>query len=116
MPLVTATEILTDARKRMYGIPCFIGANMEMTIAAVKAAEEISAPIILGYNEAVTPAIPMAAGMAMLVRAAKDARVPMATILDHGTSYNACVKAVRAGTSSVMFDGSYLDYEENIAR
>ncbi|MBN1561695.1 class II fructose-bisphosphate aldolase [candidate division KSB1 bacterium] len=116
MPLVTVSEILTDARKRTYGIPCFIGATMEMTLGAVTAAEEISAPLILGYNEAVAPAIPMAAGMSMLVRAAKDARVPVATILDHGTSYDACVKAVRAGSSSVMFDGSHLDYEENIAR
>ena len=116
MSLVTVAEILKDARKRHYGIPCFLGGNLEMTLGAVKAAEEISAPLILCFNEAIIPAIPMSMGMSMLVRAAKEANVPVATILDHGTSYDSCVKAVRAGSSSVMFDGSCLSYEENINR
>ncbi len=116
MPLVTTTEILTDARKRCYGIPCFLGGTLEMTIGAVKAAEEISAPLILCFNEPITPDIPAHHGMSMIVNAARHARTPVATTLDHGTSYNACVRSIRAGSSSVMFDGSFLPFEENVAQ
>jgi fructose-bisphosphate aldolase class II len=114
MPLVTTTEILTDARKRRYGIPCFLGGTLEMTIGAVKAAEELSAPLILCFNEPITPDIPAFYGMTMIVNAAQHAKVPVATTLDHGTSYEACVRSVRAGSSSIMFDGSFLPFEENV--
>ncbi len=115
MPLVTTTEILTDARKRRYGIPCFLGGTLEMTIGAVNAAEELSAPLILCFNEPITPDIPAHYGMTMIVNAARHARVPVATTLDHGTSFEACVRSIRAGSSSVMFDGSFLPFAENVA-
>ena len=114
MTLVSASEILADARRNKYGIPSLLAGNLEMIIGQIKAAEEMGAPIILAFNEGVTPQIPMELGMTLAVHAAKQARVPVATILDHGLTLEAAVKAIQLGSSAVMFDGSHLPYEENV--
>lgn len=114
MALVTLKELLTDAARSRYGIPCLLGGSLEMVLGPIKAAEEVGAPLILAFNQSVTPPVPMAYGMPMIVHAAKQARVPIATILDHGASLEAAVQAIHFGSSSVMFDGSNLPYEENI--
>ncbi len=114
MPLVTLKEILTDARKRGYGVPCLLGGSIEMVVGTIRAAEERYAPLILCFNEAITPTVPIALGMPLLVNAARFANVPVATILDHGTEFDSIVQAIYYGSSSVMFDGSILPYEENV--
>jgi fructose-bisphosphate aldolase class II len=114
--LVRSREILADARMRKYGIPGLLGGNLEMVVGQVKAAEDRRSPLILVFNQGVTPEIPLELGMSLLVEAAKSARVPVATILDHGHDLESIVKAIRSGTSSVMFDGSCLPYEENVRK
>jgi fructose-bisphosphate aldolase class II len=114
MTLVNASKLLADARKRKYGVPSLLAGNLEMIVGQIKAAEEVGAPIILAFNEGVTPKIPMELGIPLAVEAAKQARVPVATILDHGQTLEAVVKAIHLGSSSVMFDGSQLAYEENV--
>lgn len=114
MPLVSMKEILCDARKNRYGVMSLLGGNLEMVIGHIMAAEEQKAPLILTFTQEVTPKVPLELGMPMLVNAAKRAKVPVATILDHGDSLETVVKAIHLGTSAVMFDGSALPYEENI--
>jgi fructose-bisphosphate aldolase, class II len=114
MPLAGIKEILTAARRGRYGVLSLLGGNLEMAIGQIAAAEELRAPLILAFNQEVTPRVPMALGMPMLVNAASRARVPVATILDHGHSLEAVLQAIRLGSSSVMFDGSTLPYEENV--
>ncbi len=114
--LVRSREILADARKRKYGIPGLLGGNLEMVVGQVKAAEDRKSPLILVFNQDVAPEIPLELGMSLLVEAAKNAHVPVATILDHGHDLESIVKAIRSGTSSVMFDGSRLPYEENVRK
>ena len=87
-----------------------------MVVGLVMAAEEKGAPLILVYNEDVTPKVPMELGIPLIVNAAKRASVPVATILDHGKSLEHVVKAIRLGSSSVMFYGSGLPYEENVKK
>ena len=116
MPLVSSRDILMAARKNRYGVLSLLGGNLEMVIGMIMAAEEKRAPLILVYNEDVTPKIPMEMGMPLIVNAAQRAKVPVAAILDHGKNLEHTVKAVHLGTSSVMFDGSSLPYEENVAR
>jgi len=87
-----------------------------MVIGQVAAAEELRAPLILAFNQEVTPKVPLELAMPMLVNAAKRATVPVATTLDHGDNLESVLKAIQLGTSSVMFDGSTLSYEENVAR
>jgi fructose-bisphosphate aldolase class II len=114
MVLVNASKILADARRKKYGIPSLLAGNLEMIIGQIRAAEEVQAPIILAFNEGVTPKIPMELGMSMAVEAAKRATVPVATILDHGQSLETVVRAIQLGSSAVMFDGSHLPYAENV--
>lgn len=114
MPLVNSVEILKQARQQGYGIPSLLAGNLEMVIGPIKAAEELGAPLIFAYNKGVTPQVPLELGVALMVTAARQARVPVATILDHGQNLEEVVRAIHAGSASVMFDGSLLPYEENI--
>jgi fructose-bisphosphate aldolase class II len=91
-----------------------LGGNLDMVIGQVQAAEELRAPLILAFNQGVTPDVPLEFAMPMLVNVASRASVPVATILDHGDSLEACLRAIHLGSSSIMFDGSTLPYEENI--
>ena len=114
MPLVGIKEILTEARRRRYGVLSLLGGNLDMVIGQIAAAEKHRAPLILAFNQKVTPKVPLELGMPLLVNAARRASVPVATTLDHGDSLESVVKAIHLGTSSVMFDGSTLPYEENV--
>lgn len=116
MPLVSSKEILTEARNKRYGVLSLLAGNLEMVIGEIMAAEEQGAPLILVFNQEVTPKVPIELGIPFMVNAAKNAEVPVATILDHGQSLESVVKAIHLGSSSVMFDGSTLPYEENIRR
>lgn len=114
MPLVRLKEILVEAKTKKYGVPSLLAGDLEMVIGAIRAAEEQRSPLILAFNQEVTPHIPVELGIPVAVMAARRASVPVATILDHGESLEDVVKAIELGTSSVMFDGSGLPYEENV--
>jgi fructose-bisphosphate aldolase class II len=114
MPLVGIKEILTEARRRRYGVLSLLGGNLDMVIGQVAAAEELRAPLILAFNQEVTPQVPLELAMPMLVNVANRAKVPVATTLDHGDRLESVVRAIHLGSSSVMFDGSTLPYEENV--
>jgi fructose-bisphosphate aldolase class II len=114
MPHVSSKDILSEARDGRYGVPGLVGANLEMVVGQIAAAEERKAPLILVFNQELTTEVPMGLGMPMIVNAAEKADVPVATILDHGESIESIVRAIRFGSSSVMFDGSNLPYEENV--
>lgn len=114
MPLVSSKDILTQARKNRYGVPSLLAGNLEMVTGSILAAEARKSPLILPFNQEVTPQVPMELGIPMTVGAAKRATVPVAVVLDHGRSLEEIVKAIHLGASSVMFDGSSLPYEENV--
>jgi fructose-bisphosphate aldolase class II len=114
MPLVSSKEILATARKKNYGVPSLLAGNLELVIGPLKAAEKRKSPLILPFNQEVTPQVPMELGIPMAVNAAHRARIPVAVILDHGKSLEDVVMAIYLGASSVMFDGSHLPYEENV--
>ena len=115
MPLISMLSILPAARKARFAVPLFCVPSLNTAIGVVQAAEEEQAPIILGfYNAWFQPpeAGAICAGMRAL---AEKARVPVSLMLDHGASFEMCIKALRHGFSDVMFDGSSLSMDENIA-
>jgi fructose-bisphosphate aldolase class II len=114
MPLVSSREILTQAREKRYGVPSLLAGNVELVLGSVMAAEQRKSPLILPFNQEVTPKIPMEIGIPLAVNAARRASVPVAVILDHGKSLEDAVRAIHLGASSVMFDGSHLPYEKNV--
>lgn len=115
MPHVKENQLLALARRGRYGVLSLAAADMQMTLGLIRAAEEKRAPVIIVYNEDITPDIPMDMAIPFLVRAAERASVPVATNLDHGRSLDHAARAIRLGVASVMYDGSALPYDENVA-
>ncbi len=113
MALVTGLEILGAAREHGYGVGAFNTNDMEITQAILETAEEERSPVLLALSEGA-----MKYGgkpLTDLVHAmASEASVPVAIHLDHGSSYASCLRAIRAGFSSVMIDMSHADEEVNI--
>ena len=116
MPLMNSISILAHARQHRYGIPSLLAGDLSMIAGEIGAAEELGSPLILAFNQEVTPTIPLSLGIATAAEAAKQANVPVAVILDHGASVEQIAAAIRYGASSVMFDGSQLPFEENLRR
>ncbi|MEE1224216.1 MAG: class II fructose-bisphosphate aldolase [Clostridia bacterium] len=113
--LVTLNEILKDAEERKYGVGLFNHLNLEMANGIIAAAEEEKSPVILGVAEVHLPSIPFEYAAAIMCESAKNASVPVCLHFDHGTDYAKIMKAIDNGFSSVMYDGSALPFEENIA-
>jgi fructose-bisphosphate aldolase, class II len=114
MPHVGIKGMLTEARQNQYGVLSLLAGNMDMILGMIAAAESQNAPLILTFNQDVSPQVPMELAFPMIVNAAERASVPVATTLDHGDSLETAVKAIHLGVSSVMFDGSKLSYDENV--
>ena len=113
--LVTLSEILKDAEEKKYGVGLFNMLNLEMARGIIEAAEEERSPLILGVAEVHLPLIPFEYAALIMNDIAKKATVPVCLHFDHGVSFDKIKAAVDAGFSSVMYDGSALPYEENIA-
>lgn len=113
--LVNMRDLLADAEKGNYAVGSFSVANMEMVLGAVQAAEELNAPIILQIAEVRLKQSPLEIIGPLMVAAAKSAKVPVAVHFDHGKTLKKINQALEIGFTSVMFDGSHLQLDENIA-
>jgi len=113
--LVTNKEILSAAMAKGYAVGAFNINNLETLLAVVEASVEEKSPLIV----AVTPSAIKYAGLEYLVTmikiAEKMAPVPMTLHLDHGTDVETVSRCIDAGFTSVMIDGSHLNFEENIS-
>ena len=107
--------LLLEAQKGGYAVGSFSIANMEMILGVIKAAEETKSPIILQIAEVRLNHSPLHIIGPTMIAAAKNAKIPVAVHLDHGTTLECIKQALDLGFTSVMFDGSHLPAEENIA-
>lgn len=112
---VTNAQLLQQAKKEGYAIGAFNANNMEIVQAIIETAEEERAPVILQASQGAIQYAGVDYIAAIVRVAAEKATVPVALHLDHGTSFEQNVECIRAGFSSVMFDGSKLPLQENIA-
>ena len=115
MALTTTVGMLRRAQEGRYAVGAFNVENMEMAQAIIAAAEELRAPVILQTTPSTVKYASTALYLANVAALAREASVPVAMHLDHGSSYELCVSALRAGYTSVMIDGSKLPLEGNIA-
>lgn len=113
--LVNMRNLLSDAQKGNYAVGSFSVANMEMVLGVLKAAEELCAPVILQIAEVRLKQSPLELIGPLMVAAAKHAKTPVAVHFDHGKTEKKIRTALELGFTSVMFDGSHLPLEENIA-
>jgi len=116
MGLVSAKGMLDKAFKEGYAVGHFNINNLEWTKAILLTAQEMNSPVILGVSEGAAKYMTgyiVVADMVKAMVASLNITVPVALHLDHG-SYEGALKAIEAGFSSVMFDGSHYSIEENI--
>ena len=114
MPLTASKAMLLDAQKAGYAVGAFNIENMEMAQAVIEAAQEAKAPVILQTTPSTLKYASPVVFAGMVGALARQAMVPVALHLDHGSSYELALAALDAGYTSVMIDGSALSLEDNI--
>ncbi|MDB4867113.1 MAG: fba [Cohnella sp.] len=114
MPLVSMTEFLPKAKAGKYAVGQFNMNNLEFAQAITDAAIEEKSPFIFGVSEGALKYMGIEYTVAIARAAAEKSGLPIALHLDHGSTFEVAMKCIRAGFSSVMFDGSHHPYEENI--
>ena len=114
MSLVTSKEMLKKAQKGRYAVGAFNANNMEIIQAIIETAEEEKAPAILQASQGAIEYAGLDSIVAMVKVMAEKVTVPIALHLDHGTDYYQNIKCLRAGFTSLMFDGLKLPFEENV--
>ena len=116
--LVSAKEMLVKAREGKYAVGQVNINNLEWTKAILLTAQECNSPVILGVSEGAGKYMAGMETVAAMVKAMDESlgiTVPVALHLDHG-SYDGCYKCIKAGFTSIMFDGSHFPIEENVAK
>ena len=116
--LVSAKEMLNKAKAGHYAVGQFNINNLEWTKSILLAAEETRSPVILGVSEGAgkyMTGYKTVVGMVNGMLEELNISVPVALHLDHG-SYEGCYKCIKAGFTSIMFDGSHYPIDENIKK
>ena len=116
--LVSAKEMLDKAKAGHYAVGQFNINNLEWTKAILLTAQELNSPVILGVSEGAGKYMTGFKTVAAMVKAMEEElgiTVPVALHLDHG-SYDGCYKCIKAGFTSIMFDGSHFSIEENVEK
>lgn len=114
---VTMGSILQHAHENYYGVMAMNCINLEMARGVIAAAEEERSPVIIqmGMTQMKRHAHPSEM-VPLIKKMAKEATIPVALNLDHGSDYNVIINSIQNGFSNIMFDGSELPFEENIKK
>ena len=113
--LITLNEIMAIAKEKNCAIGAFNTPNLECINAVLDAAEKLDVPVILSHAELHEDVAPLEVIGPVMVLAAKNAKVPVCVHLDHCETLSYMEKALKIGFTGVMYDGSVLTYEENVA-
>lgn len=113
--LVNMNHVLRYAEEKQCCIGAFDTPNLEILMAVIRAAEKREEPVIIQHAQLHECEMPIHIIGPIMVRMAKEARVPVCVMLDHGEDLDYVRKALDLGFSAVMYDGSSLAYEENVA-
>ena len=113
--LITLKEILSLAETQNMAIGAFNTPNIASVAAVVEAAEELAVPVILMHGECHESLVPLTVIGPVLLAAARQAKVPVCVHLDHGETVEYIKTAIDMGFGGVMYDGSALEYDMNVA-
>lgn len=113
--LLNMKQLLTVAKKNRFAVPAFNISDYSMFLGVMDTCERLQAPVIIEIHpheldftgDEITESIKAVA---------HKASIPVVLHLDHGDSYANCIRAIKAGFTSVMIDGSSLPFEENLAQ
>lgn len=114
MNLVNTDSMLKKAYKEGYAVGAFNVNNMEIVQGISKAAQEMSSPLILQASSGARKYAGATYLRKLVEAACEETSIPIALHLDHGDSFELCKNCIDSGFTSVMIDGSSLEYEKNI--
>jgi fructose-bisphosphate aldolase, class II len=114
MALVNLKTALEDAYKNKYAVGAFNIAGFEFLQSIRDAAEKNNSPVIFNIAQVHFPYVDLDDFIPSVISILEKAKIPCVLNLDHGLDFEAVAKCVRKGFTSVMIDGSKLDYEDNI--
>lgn len=112
--IVNLKEILNWAKDEGCAIGAFNTPTLENLQSVLECAEELRVPVIIAHAQAHEPVAPLSVIGPIMVMMAKQASVPVCVHLDHGNDLNYIKQAIALGFTSLMYDGSLLDYESNV--
>ncbi|MBE6729386.1 MAG: class II fructose-bisphosphate aldolase [Ruminococcaceae bacterium] len=112
--LVNLNDVLKKAQENHYGVGLFNTTDTDMAEAVIAAAEEMNSPVIIGTAEVLLPFGELKLIAPSIIALAKRAKVPVVVHYDHGLTFDRCLEALKLGFSSIMFDGSAGDTDENL--
>ena len=115
MPLVNTLEMFKKAYEGGYAIGAFNVNNMEIVQGITEACKELNSPVILQVSSGARKYANHTYLKKLVEAAVEETGLPIVLHLDHGDSFELCKSCIDGGFTSVMIDGSHLDYEENIA-
>lgn len=113
--LTTLNEILKMADERDCAIGAFNTPNLECIRAVIDTAEKYNVPVIISHAELHEEVAPLDVIGPVMVLSARNAKVPVCVHLDHCETLNYMARALEIGFTGVMYDGSLLPYEKNVA-
>ena len=114
MPLVTLKEVLDTAYREGYAVGAFNIIDLEFLEAIVLAAHRKNSPVILNIAEVHFPFVNLEHIVPVVKEIAREEHFDMVLNLDHGLTMEAIERAIANGFTSIMFDGSHLDFDENV--
>ncbi len=112
--LVTLNEVLKIAEEKKIAVGAFNTPGLEALRGILESAEELDLPVIIQFAQCHEPWIPLSMIGPIMIRAARDAKVPVCVHLDHGETLEYLQQALDIGFTGIMYDGSVLPYEENL--
>ncbi|SJZ46046.1 tagatose 1,6-diphosphate aldolase GatY/KbaY [Pilibacter termitis] len=111
--LVTSKKMILTAQKGGYAVGAFNIENMEMAMAAIQAANDLHSPIILQTTPGTLKYADLSVYLANVKALAEQVEIPVAMHLDHGSSFELAMQALRTGYTSIMIDGSHEPFDQN---
>ena len=113
--LVTLNHVMKIAEEKQIAIGSFNTPNLESLQAVIEAAEELELPVIIQFAQCHEEWIPLSVIGPVMVETARKATVPVCVHLDHGETLEYLQQALDLGFTAIMYDGSALSYEGNLA-
>lgn len=115
MPFINGKTMLDHAYKNNYAVGAFSAHNAETIQVILEAAEEEQSPVMIQVGQKVIQTIGLEPMKVLIDSFSKKYTVPVAIHLDHSREYGQTLQAIQLGFQSVMFDGSALSFDDNVA-
>lgn len=112
--IVSLQEMLQEAKNQKFAIASINTPNQISLRAVIAAAEDTGMPVTLNHAQTEQDVVPMEIAIPLMLDYAKKSKAAIAVHVDHGYTLEHCMKAVRLGCTSIMYDCSRFPLEKNI--